>query len=154
VDEGVRSGEPVGHERREALDPDTLLPGEAMLQPSAQRLVAATETDDEPDVVEPQRNLHRRVEPPDTPPAAGDDDDPRPGRQSQARARVFHRPRLLERPVGEAGDPMHPGRGAGDRTHLLDRLAVRDEVYVSARRRPVPERCEVGDRGADGYVEA
>jgi hypothetical protein len=146
VDEDVGGRQPVRHAFREALDPHALPVAETLPEPQSQLLVSAAETDDEVDLGEPESDLDRAGDVPDPPAAARDEDDSRVRRQVEPGTRLTLLARLAKGWIREAVDAVDLCRGACDPEHLRDRFRVRDEVDVGARRRPVPQRGEVGDR--------
>ena len=113
----------------------------------------AAQADDLVDPLHGEHLAHRALDVADAPAAAGDEHDLGARLQPQGAPRVGRRARLEELRRREAVDAMHLGVLARDPAHLLDRLGVRDEVEVGARRRPVAQPGEVGDDGADRHVQ-
>src|SRR5262249_12472750 len=121
VDEDVCGSEPVGHPFREALDPDALA-GEPLLQPSTQILVPAAEADHEIDLREPESDLYRARDVPDSPASAGDEHDVRPGGQPELFPRLAWLARLEKGGVSEPVHTVRLSRSAGDAKDFFDRF--------------------------------
>lgn len=154
VHEDIGRREPVGHCFRKSLDPHAFLSRESPLDAPSQFVVATAQADDEFDLWKRERDLHGGLESPHAPPSARYQHDLPVGRQSERRAGLILSARLKEGWVGEALDARHRRRSAGDPVDLVDRLGVCDEVDVGARRRPVPQRCQVRHRSTYRNVQA
>ena len=154
MDERIGRGEPVRHLVRERLGPHTLVAREVLLERLPELLVVAAQADDLVDSLHGEHLAHRALDVADAPAAAGDEHDLGAGLQLEGAPRVGRRARLEELRRREAVHAMHLGVLARDPAHLVDRLRVRHEVQVGARRRPVAQPGQVGDDGADRHVQA
>jgi hypothetical protein len=131
VDEGVAGRQPIAHHIGEAQRPQAALAGEARGQARAHRLHAPAQAHDGGSV-DAQRRLGRSLEVAHRPPATRDDDDRPVGREVERAARVAAIARDEEVRGPHAVGP-DDAAGRRDGPHLLDRLAVDDEVQVDAR---------------------